>query len=104
MAIVVDSGVRHGSDIAIAVALGADLCMVGRPYLYGLATAAQAGVKFVADLLTAELRRTLQLVGVTSIAELRNLGKELVASPYDFLSMSTRRSALWADAVHLPPV
>ena len=104
MAIVVDSGVRHGSDIAIAVALGADLCMVGRPYLYGLATAAQAGVKFVADLLTAELRRTLQLVGVTSIAELRNLGKELVASPYDFLSMSTPRSALWADAVHLPPV
>lgn len=104
MTVVVDSRVRHASDIAIAVALGADLCMVGRPYLYGLATAGQAGVKFVADLLAAELRRTLQLVGVTGIAELRNLGGELVASPYDFLSMSTPRPALWAEAVHLPPV
>src|SRR6202044_3859427 len=42
-ALVVDSGVRHGADIAIAMALGADMCGVGRPYLYGLSVAGERG-------------------------------------------------------------
>jgi L-lactate dehydrogenase (cytochrome) len=42
VALVVDSGIRHGADIAVAVARGADLCMVGRGYLYGLAAARSA--------------------------------------------------------------
>jgi L-lactate dehydrogenase (cytochrome) len=78
VAIVVDSGIRHGADVAVAVARGADLCMVGRGYLYGLAAAGQPGVEHAIDLLTAQLRRTMQLLGVTTIAELRENGDELV--------------------------
>jgi L-lactate dehydrogenase (cytochrome) len=76
--IVVDSGIRHGSDVAVAVARGADLCMIGRGYLYGLAVAGQPGVEHVIDLLTGQLRRTMQLLGVTSVAELREHGDNLV--------------------------
>jgi len=77
-AIVLDSGIRHGGDVAVAIARGADLCMVGRGYLYGLAAAGQPGVEHAIDLLVAQLRRTMQLLGVTSIAELREHGDELV--------------------------
>jgi L-lactate dehydrogenase (cytochrome) len=76
--IVVDSGVRHGADIAIAVALGADLAMAGRAYLYGLAAAGQAGVERSIDILVTEFRRTMQLLGVRSVADLREHGGELV--------------------------
>lgn len=77
-AIVLDSGIRHGGDVAVAIARGADLCMVGRSYLYGLAAAGQPGVEHAIDLLVAQLRRTMQLLGVTTIAELREHGDELV--------------------------
>jgi L-lactate dehydrogenase (cytochrome) len=77
-AVILDSGIRHGADIAVAVARGADMCMVGRAYLYGLAAAGQPGVEHAIDLLTAQLRRTMQLLGVTSVAELRERGDELV--------------------------
>jgi L-lactate dehydrogenase (cytochrome) len=78
IAIVVDSGIRHGADIAVAIARGADLCMIGRGYLYGLAAAGQPGVEHAIDLLLAQLRRTMQLLGVTSVPELRQHGDELV--------------------------
>jgi L-lactate dehydrogenase (cytochrome) len=78
VAIVFDSGVRHGADIAVALARGADLCMVGRPYLYGLAAAGERGVLRVMDLLVDELRRALQLLGVTTVAELREHADEVV--------------------------
>jgi L-lactate dehydrogenase (cytochrome) len=78
VAIVLDSGIRHGADVAVAIARGADLCMVGRGYLYGLAAAGQPGVEHAIDLLMAQLRRTMQLLGVTTIAELREHGDELV--------------------------
>jgi L-lactate dehydrogenase (cytochrome) len=77
-AIVVDSGVRHGGDVAVALARGADICMVGRPYLYGLAAAGAAGAQHALDLLIGQLRRTLQLLGVTSVTELREHADELV--------------------------
>ncbi len=77
-AIVVDSGVRHGADIAIALARGADICMVGRPYLYGLAAAGAAGVGRAIDVLVEQFRRTLQLLGVTSVPELRRQADTLV--------------------------
>jgi len=78
VALVVDSGIRHGADIAVAIARGADMCMVGRGYLYGLAVAGQPGVEHAIDLLVAQLRRTMQLLGVTTVAELRSRGDELV--------------------------
>jgi len=76
--IVVDSGIRHGMDIAIAIAEGADLATVGRPYLYGLAAAGEPGVDAVYEILTAELRRTLQLLGCTSLEDLRTNASELI--------------------------
>jgi L-lactate dehydrogenase (cytochrome) len=80
-AIIVDSGIRHGSDIAVALARGADMCMIGRGYLYGLAAAGQPGVEHAIDLLTAQLRRTMQFLGVTAVAELRRHGDDLVVDP-----------------------
>jgi L-lactate dehydrogenase (cytochrome) len=77
-AIVVDSGVRHGADIAVAVARGADMCAIGRPYLYGLAVGGERGVEHVVNLLLSQLTRTMQLLGVTSLAELRADGDALV--------------------------
>jgi L-lactate dehydrogenase (cytochrome) len=65
-----DGGILDGADVVAAVALGARACLVGRAYLYGLMAGGERGVQRVADLLTAEMRRTLQLLGVTSIAEL----------------------------------
>jgi L-lactate dehydrogenase (cytochrome) len=79
-AIVVDSGVRHGADMAVAVARGADICMVGRPYLYGLAAAGTAGAGHAIDMLVEQFRRTLQLLGVTSVPELRRHADALVVS------------------------
>lgn len=81
VAVLVDSGIRHGADVAVAIARGADLCMVGRGYLYGLAAAGQLGVERAIDLLVEQLRRTMQLLGVVTIAELRRGGDELVVDP-----------------------
>jgi len=62
--LLVDSGIRHGSDIAVALALGADGCAIGRAYLYGLMAGGEAGVDKALDMLAAQFRRTLQLMGV----------------------------------------
>lgn len=76
--ILVDSGVRTGADVAIAIALGADAAFVGRPYLWGLASDGAAGVLRVIDILTEELTRTLHLLGVPDVASLRAGGPDLV--------------------------
>lgn len=76
--IVVDSGVLHGADVAVAIALGADAAAIGRAYLYGLMAAGEAGVEHALRLLRAQFERTLQLLGVASVAELRADGARLV--------------------------
>lgn len=68
--VICDGGVRHGSDIVKALALGATACSIGRPYLYGLAAAGEAGVARVLTLLRAQFERTLALAGVPSIKTL----------------------------------
>jgi len=73
--IICDGGVRRGSDIVKAVALGARACMAGRAYLYGLGAAGERGVDHVLGLLDAGVRRTMALVGASTIGE---LGRELV--------------------------
>ncbi|UKA55674.1 alpha-hydroxy-acid oxidizing protein [Arthrobacter sp. FW305-BF8] len=76
--IIVDGGIRRGSDIVKALALGADACSIGRPYLYGLAAAGQAGVAHVLRMLAADMTRTMMLLGVSTIRELRTEGRELI--------------------------
>jgi 4-hydroxymandelate oxidase len=68
--VLLDGGIRRGTDVVKAIALGAKAVLIGRPYLWGLATDGQAGVEGVLDLLHEGLRRTMALVGRTSIAEL----------------------------------
>lgn len=76
--ILVDSGIRHGADVIIALALGADAGVLGRAYLYGLMAGGEAGVDRALDLLTAQFRSTMRLLGVTSVTELRKRGRELI--------------------------
>ncbi|MEY3430134.1 MAG: hypothetical protein RJB30_66 [Actinomycetota bacterium] len=66
----IDTGVMSGSDIAAALALGADFVYVGRAYLYGLMAGGQQGVERSLEILSNELRRTMKLLGVSSVKEL----------------------------------
>jgi L-lactate dehydrogenase (cytochrome) len=65
--IYLDSGITRGSDIAAALALGADACLVGRASLFGLACGGEAGVSRALELLTEDLRRSMILLGVGSL-------------------------------------
>ena len=68
--IICDGGVRRGSDIVKAVALGADACMAGRAWLYGLGAAGERGVDLALELLDEEVHRTMALIGAASITDL----------------------------------
>ncbi len=68
--VLLDGGIRRGSDVVKALALGASLCLIARPQLFGLAVAGEAGVARVLDILRREIDRTMGLLGVTKIAEL----------------------------------
>jgi L-lactate dehydrogenase (cytochrome) len=68
--IICDGGVRRGSDIVKALALGANACMAGRAYLYGLGAAGELGVDRVLEWLLDELRRTMALIGATTVGEI----------------------------------
>lgn len=68
--VLLDGGVRRGSDVVRALALGADAVLIGRPYLYGLAAGGEAGVRRVIELFRAELTRTMTLLGRGAIGEI----------------------------------
>ena len=74
--ILVDGGVRRGTDIFKALALGATAVGVGRPYMWGLASFGQQGVETVLNILRRELQLIMRQSGVTST---RNIGKNFVA-------------------------
>ena len=71
--VLVDGGVRRGSDVVKACALGARAVMFGRPYLYGLGAAGELGVEWVINYISAGVKRTMALVGATDVASLRGL-------------------------------
>ncbi|MBU7598014.1 lactate 2-monooxygenase [Streptomyces sp. P38-E01] len=73
-----DSGVRTGSDVLKALALGAEAVLLGRPYVYGLGAGGQAGVSHVLRCLLAELDLSLALSGHRDVDE---LGPELLSGP-----------------------
>jgi 4-hydroxymandelate oxidase len=68
--VLLDGGVRRGTDVAKALCLGARAVLVGRPYLWGLALAGEEGVAHVLEVLRAELLRTMQLLGRTTVEAL----------------------------------
>lgn len=65
-----DGGIRRGTDVVKALALGAKACLIGRPWLYGLAVDGEQGVLHVLELLRDEIDRTLALVGRPSLRDL----------------------------------
>ncbi len=68
--VLMDGGVRRGSDVVKAIALGARGCLIGRPWLFGLACGGEDGVAAVLGILRAELDRTLALVGRPALGAL----------------------------------
>ncbi|MEY3353392.1 MAG: hypothetical protein RLZZ16_194 [Actinomycetota bacterium] len=68
--VLVDGGVRRGSDVVKACALGARAVMFGRPYLYGLGAGGEMGVRWAIDHITSGVTRTMGLIGETSITKL----------------------------------
>ncbi len=76
--VLMDGGIRRGSDVAKALSLGARAVLVGRPWAYGLAAAGEPGAAKVLELLRADLDRTLRLLGVDDVAD---LSREHVSVP-----------------------
>jgi L-lactate dehydrogenase (cytochrome) len=70
--VLVDTGITHGADVLAAVALGARAALIGRAYLYGLMAGGSVGVEKAVSILAGEIVRTLQLIGVSSVDELRS--------------------------------
>jgi L-lactate dehydrogenase (cytochrome)/(S)-mandelate dehydrogenase len=66
--VLVDGGIRRGGDVVKALALGAAACLIGRPQLFGLSVAGEAGVARVLEIYRQEIDRAMGLCGVTSIA------------------------------------
>jgi lactate 2-monooxygenase len=68
--VLLDSGIRTGADVFTALALGADACLLGRPYMYGMAIAGQQGVEEVIANVVAELDLTMALTGATDVKDI----------------------------------
>jgi 4-hydroxymandelate oxidase len=76
--VLVDSGVRRGTDMLKALALGAKAVLIGRPYIWGLAVDGEAGVKRVLDLLREEFLIAMSLAGCVTVDE---INRELIFRP-----------------------
>jgi len=76
--VLVDGGIRRGTDVVKALALGADAVCVGRPILWGLATGGERGARRALDMLRTELDGAIALCGARTPAEIRAMGRELV--------------------------
>jgi L-lactate dehydrogenase (cytochrome) len=68
--VLMDGGIRRGSDIIKAICLGAKAVLCGRAYAYGLAAAGEAGITRAVEILRADLERTLRLLGCPSVSQL----------------------------------
>jgi L-lactate dehydrogenase (cytochrome) len=69
MTIMIDSGIRRGTDVLKALALGARFAFIGRPFLYAAAIAGDAGVAHAIGIMQSEIHRDMALLGVRSVAE-----------------------------------
>jgi L-lactate dehydrogenase (cytochrome) len=77
MTVMMDSGVRRGTDVLKALALGAQFVFLGRPFLYAAAIAGEPGVRHAVKLLQDEIDRDMALLGIKALAEMR---RELLTS------------------------
>ena len=71
MTVTIDSGIRRGTDVLKALALGANFVFIGRPFLYAAAIAGESGVGHAIKLLRDEIDRDMALLGITTLAEMR---------------------------------
>jgi L-lactate dehydrogenase (cytochrome) len=71
MTIMMDGGVRRGTDVLKALALGAKYVFIGRPFLYAAAIAGAAGVHHAVSLLKDEISRDMAMLGISSLAEMK---------------------------------
>jgi (S)-mandelate dehydrogenase len=81
MPVFMDSGIRRGSHVAKALALGATAVFVGRPMLFGMAARGPVGVEAVLKSLADELVRTMTLLGAPCLADLRQLHADPAEAP-----------------------
>ncbi|HXZ50023.1 MAG TPA: alpha-hydroxy acid oxidase [Usitatibacter sp.] len=81
MAVMVDGGLRRGTDVLKAIALGADFAWIGRPFNYAAAVAGEAGVRHATAILASEIDRDMALLGARSLAELGPGCLRRLASP-----------------------
>jgi L-lactate dehydrogenase (cytochrome) len=93
MEILVDGGVRRGSDVLKALALGAKAVLIGRPYVWGLALGGQDGVAHVLETMRAEMKRSMQLMGCSSVHDLDRTWLARVGS-----AMPDRPTTTWAES------
>jgi L-lactate dehydrogenase (cytochrome) len=85
--VLLDGGIRRGSDIVKALCLGARAVLVGRAYAYGLGAAGEVGVARAIEILRADLVRTLKLLGCDSVA---NLDRSFIDVPADWFATVTK--------------
>ena len=69
--VILDGGIRRGTDVLKALALGADFVFAGRPFLYAAAVGGEAGVRHAIELLASEVSRDMALLGVSDLSEVR---------------------------------
>ncbi|WBU57527.1 alpha-hydroxy acid oxidase [Paracoccus sediminicola] len=74
LTVILDSGIRRGTDVLKAFMRGADFTLVGRPFLYAAATDGEAGVRHAIRLLAEEVDRDMALLGINALEELRDMG------------------------------
>lgn len=79
--VLLDGGIRRGSDVVKALSLGAKAVLIGRPWVYGLGAAGQAGIEGVLSILRSDIARTLQLMGCPRVSD---LGRSSVKAPAEW--------------------
>ena len=77
--LIFDSGIRGGSDIVRALALGADFTMIGRPLMYGIGADGSRGLRRILDIIKDELSTSLGLVGLTDI---KDISSDIIAERF----------------------